>query len=381
MAQKLSRKRSSAQPNLPALAEADKAAAGGIPAHLFPPLVESAPRKVALGERDSRKPPGNVAESGPDVAQEHPSTRPVNANGLNGNGTAADSREQEPILQAGQRGPKRIGGSLAAAVLGVGSKSKHWAYSVVMGLAPEGHLDDYLPCWLGTQIEPVLQRWYRKFVMKDKGHLDIDHADHRQPGVDSKEFPWMSCHPDAIGDFRTLVELKVAGFHNAHEWGDPGQVPEEYYLQCTHNMICCELRRCDLVVLLGTDIKLYNIEYDEDIAAHLIDAERRFWTDHVLQGVPPEPDGSPDSQDLTKWRFPRSTKPPLDFCDGEHLQLFRDLGRAKQDLTAATQTFEVLADKAKNLIGEREGVRWPEGRVDWKANKGGRRPFLVRVDE
>lgn len=105
----------------------------------------------------------------------------------------------------------------------------------------------------------------------------------------SAEYPWMGCTPDALLPDR-VIEVKTAGLAKAREWGEAGTdaVPMQYLLQVTHQMIVTGLRRADLPVLIGgSDYRLYQVEYDAELAALLIERERAFWS-HVEARTPPE---------------------------------------------------------------------------------------------
>lgn len=105
----------------------------------------------------------------------------------------------------------------------------------------------------------------------------------------SETYPFMSCTPDALLPDR-VVEIKTAGLSSAREWGEPGTdvVPMHYLLQVTHQMIVTGRRLADIPVLIaGNDYRLYTVNYDEELAALLIDRERAFWR-HVEDRTPPD---------------------------------------------------------------------------------------------
>lgn len=294
-------------------------------------------------------------------------------------------------MTATLRKPRRIGGSLAAAVCGIGARNKHTAYARLLGLEPEGEGSEAM--WWGTRIEPIMaERYTNKFCAPHGLVLNRSFADHEGPGIDSPEYEWMSVHPDGLvfgapvprhevgGGPLKGAEFKVAGFHAAREWGEQGQVPEEYYLQCLHAMVCTNLRTWDLCVLLGTEMKLYTLEYDDGIAQVLIENERKFWEEHLLPNVAPPADGSDACTNLMKWRFPRDTK-PLDFVDTNDLALFRQLFETHKNLGAEEENYAQLSNQCKAIIGDREGLRWDGGRVLWRANKKGVRSFRIDAEE
>jgi predicted phage-related endonuclease len=58
------------------------------------------------------------------------------------------------------------------------------------------------------------------------------------------------------------------------------------------------------VLVLGREFHIFEIERDEDEIVALIEAEMRFWFEHVIKKVPPAPDGKPATTEALKQMFP-----------------------------------------------------------------------------
>lgn len=101
------------------------------------------------------------------------------------------------------------------------------------------------------------------------------------------EYPWMRATPDALSPSR-VIEVKTA--RSAHDWGEAGSadVPLQYLLQVTHQMIVTGQQLADVAVLIGgSDYRVYSVPLDEELAALLIAREAEFWQ-AVESGTPPD---------------------------------------------------------------------------------------------
>ncbi len=102
-----------------------------------------------------------------------------------------------------------------------------------------------------------------------------------------------------MGNFDRLVvgqkaglECKTVGAYSADKWKD-GKIPFHYQLQCQHYLAVSGYDSWYIAALiLGRELIIQKIERDEELIQNLIAVEKRFWEDHVLARVIPEPDGS-----------------------------------------------------------------------------------------
>lgn len=89
------------------------------------------------------------------------------------------------------------------------------------------------------------------------------------------------------------LEVKTAGLFGplSDEWGDHGtdEVPELYTVQCHVHMACTGSDHCWLAAFLGgRGFAMYRIPRSEELV-EVIEAEAaRFWSEHVIGGVPCE---------------------------------------------------------------------------------------------
>ncbi len=200
---------------------------------------------------------------------------------------------------------KRIGGSRAAACLG---QSK-WAtpldvfFECTEGTVGPISQDDLTADQeRGIMLEPALLTWASK-------KLGIEF---KKPefSLVSREHSFAAVSPDGLGaDGVSYLELKAPRTHDG--WGDEGtdQVPGEYLLQVVHGLFVTDRKVAYIGALIGGTLKIFKHERDLELEKQVLDGERKFWENHVLAGVRPEPRYG-DEQTVRRL-YPNAMLPPL----------------------------------------------------------------------
>lgn len=205
---------------------------------------------------------------------------------------------------------KGIGGSDVAAMLGLSpykSPLQLWAEKVgrlAVDANPSIHLR------FGQFVEPFVAQEYER----QSGCFTVSHPE----AIHHPKHDFMFGHIDRfVVDFEdspavvngevlanTILECKTANAFNKSEWGEPwsDEVPYPYLLQCIWYMAVSGCATTHLAVMLGNhDFRIYRIKRDLNIEAHVIERALRFWNEHVLTGIPPQPTNPSDVRIL----FPR----------------------------------------------------------------------------
>ena len=184
----------------------------------------------------------------------------------------------------------------------------------------------------------------------------------------------------------SLLEVKSTNWRMAHAWGPEGtdEIPADYLCQAHWQGFVAGLDVVDFAVDFDKrTLKRYRVRVDHEFVGRLYEAAERFWTDHVLAGVPPAPDGTERYLEVLKrWHPKETTSDLVDASGPEHDEtrqaLFR-LARVKAlaDRVELAEKFE----RARVLlaIGDKGGLTWPDADgpvvVTYKANAPS-----VRVD-
>lgn len=112
-------------------------------------------------------------------------------------------------------------------------------------------------------------------------------------------------HPIMLADFDRLVvglpegkraglECKTVSPYSADKWDDDA-IPIHYQMQVQHYLAVSGFDCWYVAALIfGREFIIRKIERDEELIQNLITIEERFWNEHVLQHIMPDPDGSKD---------------------------------------------------------------------------------------
>jgi putative phage-type endonuclease len=184
-----------------------------------------------------------------------------------------------------------IGGSDVAGILGL----SRWKSPLDVYLDKTGEAASTAetePMRWGTLLEPViLAEFSRRTGVTVEKPRDII----RDPG-----FPWMLASLDGWApELEAVVEVKTA--RTSDGWGDDGsgEIPAYYQTQVAHYMAVTGATIAFVPVLIGaSEFRVYQVERDEVLIRDMVEAERVFWHDHVLAGVPPEPVNAADAARL-----------------------------------------------------------------------------------
>lgn len=190
---------------------------------------------------------------------------------------------REEWLEARRKG---IGGSDASAIMGQNQWSSPLSvYMDKRGMAPEKEPTEAMI--QGTDCEEVVaKRFERETSMKVKRCNKL---------FSHPEYPWMKANIDRqlVGtDGFVGLECKTTSPYSKTDFSG-GEVPANYFWQCQHYMAVTGAQEWYLAVMVfSTGFYPFRIPRDENAIAQLIEAERSFWHDNVLAGVPPYPIGS-----------------------------------------------------------------------------------------
>ncbi len=117
-----------------------------------------------------------------------------------------------------------------------------------------------------------------------------------QPPFSQKDF--MIAHPDkyvSASDIRYILECKTVHHSKANAWKKIA--PLEYWLQCIHYAIVCDVPQVDIAGMIGFEglsgddefFKIYSYHRNEKLEKRIIEIEEKFWENHVLKRKPPAP--------------------------------------------------------------------------------------------
>ena len=272
-----------------------------------------------------------------------------------------------------------ITGSEIAAVAGVSRYSGPLdVWSRKLGLVPE--LEQTADMLRGHRLEPALCDWAAEVV----GLYPVDVGTLQCPTM-----PLVIASPDRLlfqrraddddpREMRPVEALEVkAPARTMHLWTDPEDDPlgidPQYLPQVTWEMLAAEVQRVTVAALCYGQLWVYRLTLDPELAGLLVQAAERFWRDHILTRIPPEPTMGADAEVLRRL-YPAEKAPLMPWPDGRP----DDVITRWSDLDATAKAAQEEADRAKAQVmaevGEAAGMERPGlWRITWKANKASRK--------
>ena len=277
--------------------------------------------------------------------------------------TAADMESDRGKWLDIRRGS--IGGSDAAAVMGLSPwKSPYTLWLEKTGQAKDEDISDREAVHFGNVLEEVVAREFCQREGKKAKRCGL---------YRSREFPFLTASFDRLimGENAGL-EIKTASSFKRQEW-DEGKIPTPYYLQCLHYMIVSGLPRWYIAALIGGNhFVSWVVEYNEQDAAALLEAEKTFW-DYVTREVMPPIDGSESTTASLKERYAGGIMEPMELPNtaAPLLRRWDELKELKAGIDEEVKTIQnelcgMLGDYETGLLGEGDTAR----KVTWKTIPG-----------
>jgi len=257
-----------------------------------------------------------------------------------------------------------IGGTDAAAIAGVNPyKAPIDVYKEKRRLV-EPKSENSAMTW-GLLEEPIIADFYA-----------------RRHGVELVS-PGVMVHPEhsfVLGSPDRLIagqekglEIKTSSGRMAHKWGEQGsdEIPEMYIVQCAWYMLLTGYESWDVAVKIDSaDYREYTISRSSKLEERLFEVCYDFWKNHILEGVPPEADGSNSYTKYIQEAYPQDsgeliTVPPGDRIMDNINQLFE----LRAVLNRVEEDKEITENIIKAYIGEHSGIKGDGWKITWKTTK------------
>ena len=158
-------------------------------------------------------------------------------------------------------------------------------------------------------------------------------------------------HPIMLADFDRLIvgqraglECKTVSAYSADKWKN-GSIPLHYQLQVQHYLAVSGFDCWYIAALiLGKEFIIHKIERDEELIQYLTKIEERFWNEHVVKRIMPEPDGSKQCSEIINSMYFKS-----DAQKSMELMGFSDVLNRRKELVDLLEKLE----KEKDAIDQK----------------------------
>lgn len=250
--------------------------------------------------------------------------------------------EREIWLETRRKG---LGGSDCGVVLGVNKyKSKYQLYLEKRGEFTQEVDNEFI--YFGNALEDFVAKEFEKRSGKEVfiHETTMFHPEH--------EFMLANVDRLVKGE-NALLECKTASEYVKGEW-DGDDIPPSYLCQIMHYLAVTGLEKAYIAVLIGGNKFVWkSIERDEELIEIIIQAEKDFWYNHVVPGIPPEIDGSEAATSFVKELYPYDNGGKIILND-EVETLLEAIEVIKKDIKSLTEQQKEYENRIKLMIGENE---------------------------
>jgi putative phage-type endonuclease len=244
-----------------------------------------------------------------------------------------------------------IGGSDLAAILGLSK----WRSPYQVWLEKTGRSqpnESSLPMRWGTYAEEFVAREYADRTGRgvQRYNAMLRHPEAPLIGhIDRLVIPEGAKTAAHKGQIRTSIGLEcktVSAFAAGRdsEWGPEGtdQTPGQYLVQCAAYLALTGCQHWDLAALIGNhDFRIYHFHRDHDLEGYLLEESSRWWRDHVIADVPPDPVSEAEARE----RWPRH-------ADGKVIHATLDLRQRLRQLAVIRRSMRILEADEKAVKDE-----------------------------
>ena len=217
-----------------------------------------------------------------------------------------------------------IGGSDAGAIIGLNpynSAFSVWAEKT--GQTPE--FEGNISTRVGTYLEDLVAKLFMEETGKQVQRLNFT--------LVNEKYPWACANIDreVIGE-DAVLEIKTTTSFGAIKQFRSGEYPEQWYGQMVHYLAVTGAKKAYLAALENNrNLRIFELERDEDEIKALMDAEKAFWEDYVLPKKTPPVDGHSATGEAIKQLFPYAGGDLVDLSDMEDVFSQRKALKAQQE--------------------------------------------------
>lgn len=259
-----------------------------------------------------------------------------------------------------------VGGSDAASIVGLNPyESPYSLWAKKTGRVPE--FGGNIATKVGTYMEEFVAHLFEEETGKKVRKCNYT--------LHNDEYPFAAANVDRliVGEDAGL-EIKTTSALNLRKFKG-GEFPTQYYCQMIHYMAVTGRKKWYLAVLIGNrDFRVFELERDQAEIDALMDAERRFWYEHVETDVPPPPDGSDAATDALRTIYAESRDEERElFGRGNLLDEYMALKRQEKAIKERQAEIE---NALKEDLQEAERGRCGSYFVSWKSQS--RSTFQVK---
>jgi putative phage-type endonuclease len=252
-----------------------------------------------------------------------------------------------------------IGGSDIGAILGLSSFNSAldvYLTKVADDIYEKQKSDEMAEAaYFGNLLEEVIATEYAR---REKVELK------RQEGlVRHSKYPFIAANIDRwVDNGKYILECKNVHFMKNRQWGEEetDDIPNAYLCQAAYYAAICNVPKVDIAVLIGgQDFRIYTYKKNEEVENKLIKRACKFWNEHIVPRIPPEPRDLKDVAELYPVSNGKAITADIEIIDKVHYLkqlkvqenvLTEEIKKVQLSIKNYMKDNEVLTDGEKALV-------------------------------
>lgn len=250
-----------------------------------------------------------------------------------------------------------IGGSDAGAIIGLNpynSAFSVWAEKT--GQTPE--FEGNISTRVGTYLEDLVAKLFMEETGKQVQRMNFT--------LVNSDYPWACANIDreVIGE-DAVLEIKTTTSFGAIKKFRSGEYPEQWYGQMVHYLAVTGAKKAYLAALENNrELRVFELERDEEEIKALMDAEREFWNTYVLPKKTPPVDGHSATSEAIKKIFSEEAGDSIDLSG--FLDVFQQRKAVNEQIKNLKTELDSLDNRLKVAMGSMAKGTCGRFSVSWK---------------
>ena len=250
-----------------------------------------------------------------------------------------------------------IGGSDAGAIIGLNpynSAFSVWAEKT--GQTPE--FEGNISTRVGTYLEDLVAKLFMEETGKQVQRMNFT--------IVNADYPWACANIDreVIGE-DAVLEIKTTTSFGAIKKFRSGEYPEQWYGQMVHYLAVTGAKKAYLAALENNrELRVFELERDDEEVKALMDAEREFWNTYVLPKKTPPVDGHSATSEAIKKIFSEEAGDSIDLSG--FLDVFQQRKAVNEQIKNLKTELDGLDNRLKVAMGSMAKGTCGRFSVSWK---------------
>ena len=250
-----------------------------------------------------------------------------------------------------------IGGSDAGAIIGLNpynSAFSVWAEKT--GQTPE--FEGNISTRVGTYLEDLVAKLFMEETGKQVQRMNFT--------LVNSDYPWACANIDreVIGE-DAVLEIKTTTSFGAIKKFRSGEYPEQWYGQMVHYLAVTGAKKAYLAALENNrELRVFELDRDEEEIKALMDAEREFWNTYVLPKKTPPVDGHSATSEAIKKIFTEEAGDSIDLSG--FLDVFQQRKAVNEQIKNLKTELDGLDNRVKVAMGSMAKGTCGRFSVSWK---------------